>query len=211
MSLGVGGAANNVGYLYSGPTPSRRDEYNARGGRPPRSRHRADTSRPTGGDASETPSTQHQVRHHESDSECVDVNLLALVRARERVGEGVGRGGTYVGDRARPVFLTSWEMLSRSSAVLVRRLKVVRGAAVTVAARAGAGVANRVLQEAADGAVTVPRALLPAIVRRRRRRRRARRGLARRGRHVVRIGMGLALMVQIDAINDRVVLVACAQ
>jgi len=45
----------------------------------------------------------------------------------------------------------------------------------------------------------------------RRRRRRARRGLARRGRHVVRIGMGLALMVQIDAINDRVVLVACAQ
>ena len=75
-----------MGYLYSGPTPSRRREYNARGGgRPPRSRHRADTSRPTGGDASKTPSTQHQVRHHES--ECVDVNLLALVRARERVGE----------------------------------------------------------------------------------------------------------------------------
>merc|ERR1719400_1500733 len=42
----------------------------------------------------------------------------------------------------------------------------------------------------------------------RRLRRRRRRGLARRGRHVVRIGMGLALMVQIDAINDRVVLVA---
>ena len=116
-----------------------------------------------------------------------------------------------MGDRARPVFLTSWEMLSRSSAVLVRRLKVVRGTTEAFAARAGAGVANRVLQEAADGAVTVPRALLPAIVRRRRRRRRARRGLARRGRHVVRIGMGLALMVQIDAINDRVVLVACAQ
>merc|ERR1719261_1459758 len=126
-------------------------------------------------------------------------------RARLR---GRGRGRGYVGDSARPVFLTSWEMLSRSSAVLVRRLKVVRGTTEAFAARAGAGVANRVLQEAADGAVTVPRALLPAIVRRRRRRRRARRGLARRGRHVVRIGMGLALMVQIDAINDRVVLVA---
>ena len=135
--------------------------------------------------------------------------LALLTRWREgRVYGGGGRGRVYVGDSARPVFLTSWEMLSRSSAVLVRRLKVVRGTTEAFAARAGAGVANRVLQEAADGAVTVPRALLPAIVRRRRR---ARRGLARRGRHVVRIGMGLALMVQIDAINDRVVLVACAQ
>ena len=79
-----------------------------------------------------------------------------------------------MGDRARPVFLTSWEMLSRSSAVLVtqglQRPRLEAPAGATRAADAAL-----VLEEAAVRVtVGVRAATLPARVRRRLRRHRHR-------------------------------------
>ena len=97
-----------------------------------------------------------------------------MVRARGRVGGGVGRGGTYVGDRARPVFLTSWEMLSRSSAVLVTQ-GLQRPRLEAAAGATGTAHAALVLEEAAVRVtVGVRAATLPAGVRRRLRRHRHR-------------------------------------